>query len=185
MNRSSQQRQRGLIHNLILPSLVLVGLVLAGWSAIANKNQVGLNIGRSVDESREQLKKLSTALKWCQVVYPAGNNGQVYAPGAEKHVILPASPADGSWVSARTLVCPGLADRTLWAATGDFLPKPGLYLGDWQYRNDDTGVYLRISVDAAGNEYGRAVLRQMSLRLQDGQFALTDDGDTLQILYAP
>lgn len=179
------KRQKGLIHNLILPSLVLVGIVLAGWSAIANKNQVGVNIAASVDDSRAQIKKIETALKWCQVLYPAASNGQVYAPGAETHSVLPASPAAGGWMPVRNVVCPGVPTKTLWAATGDFLPKSGLYLGEWEYMNSDTGVFIRISVESPGNEYGRAVLRQISSRLHAGQFALTNNGDTLQILYAP
>lgn len=180
-----RKRQRGLIHNLILPSLVLTGIVLAGWSQMINKNQIGQNIARSVDESRAQLVKIQTALKWCQVVYPSGDNGKVYAPGAEAHSILPASPDGGGWVSVRQLVCPGAPSKTLWAATGDTLPLAGLYLGDWEYLNNDTGVYLRISVDTSGNEYGQAVLKQISTRLHPDQFQLVNGGDTLQILYAP
>lgn len=178
-------KQRGIIHNLILPSLVLVGIVLAGWSAMINKNQVGVNISRTVDDSREQLKKIETTLKWCQVVYPAGNNGFIYAPGAESHAVLPRSPDDGSWMPIRNVVCPGVASKNLWLATGDFLPKSGLYLGDWEYQNVDAGVFLRISVDVPGNVYGQAALKQVASRMQAGQFAILNGGDTLRITFAP
>ncbi len=180
-----QKKQRGLIHNLILPALVLTGIVLAGWSQMINKNQTGVNIARSVDDSRAQLKKIQTALNWCQVVYPSGNNGKTYAPGSESHAVLPASPDGGGWMPVRQLVCPGVPTKTLWAATGDMLPLSGLYLGDWEYLNNDSGVYLRISVESPGNEYGQAVLKQISTRLHPDQFKIVNGGDTLQVLYAP
>lgn len=172
-------KQKGFIHNIILPSLIIMGIVLAGWSAIANKNQVGLNIARSADEARGQIKKIEDVLKWCKVIYPGGNNGRTYAAGAEGHVVLPASPADGSWVSARNLDCPG-SGKNLWLASGEILTQPALYLTDWEYLNDSTGVYIRASADGAG-DYGKAVLKQISLRMHVAQYTFTNANATLSI----
>jgi len=169
---------------MILPSLVLMGIVLAGMSAITNKNQQGLIIAKSVDDARDQLKTLQNALKWCQVVYPAGDNQQTYAPGAESHVIFPASPS-GGWMPARNMVCPGIPSKTIWAAAGELLPKPGTYLGEWQYKNDSTGIYFKVAVTPTGNQNGKAVLTQISSRLQSGQFNLLAAGNELEILHAP
>lgn len=175
----TQHKQQGFIHNIILPALVVMGIVLAGWSAIANKNQIGLNIARSADEARGQIKKVEDVLKWCKVVYPGGNNGMTYSAGAEGHVVLPASPADGSWVLARNIVCPGV-NKNLWTASGEILTKPALYLTDWDYLNDSTGVYIRASAEGGG-EYGKAVLKQVSSRLHSSQYTLTNDDSTLSI----
>lgn len=174
--------QRGLIHHLILPSLILMGIVLAGWSQIVNQNQVGVSIGRSVDATRAQLAQIQRALNWCRVMYPAGDNGTGLHPN------LPASPADGSWMTLRDVVCPGEPDKTLWAATQEPLPMSGLYLQEWEYRNSAGGVYYRIRAEMhpgdgepTVNPYGQAVLSQVAARLHPSLRTLSED--SLEILF--
>lgn len=174
-----RSKQKGFLQNIILPALVLMGIILAGWNAIAQKNQVGLNIARSTDEARAQIKKIEDVLKWCKVVFPGGNNGRTYAAGAEIHVVFPSSPADGSWIPARNIDCPG-SGKNLWLASGEFLGQPPLYLTEWEYLNDSTGIYVRTSTENS-NAYGIAVLKQVSLRLHSSQYTFTNSNSALRI----
>lgn len=176
-------KQNGFVQNLVIPALILTGIVLAGWSQMLNRNQVGIAINKSVDASRDQLAQVQKVLSWCKVVYPAGNNGQTYPVGAEHHVALPASPADGSWMPLRNIRCPGDTSQTIWSAAREFLPMPGLYLSEWEYRNTGAGIFVRVTVDAPGSEYGRAVLDQLSRRIHADQKVFTNGGDSLEIMY--
>lgn len=176
-----RKNQAGFIQNLIIPSLILAGIVLAGWSMMANKNQTGVNIGRSVDESRATLTVAQNALNWCRAVYPAGNNGESFAVGSEHHTILPGS--GGAWVPLRNIKCPGDTSQTLWSASHTFLPLPGMYLAEWEYKNDDTGIYLRISTASAGDPYGRAVLSQIASRIHPEQRMTANGGDALDVVH--
>lgn len=176
-------KQQGFVQNLVLPALILTGIVLAGWSHMLNRNQVGISINKSVDTSREQLTQVQKVLNWCKVVYPAGNNGQTYATGAEHHVALPASPADGTWMPLRNIRCPGDTSQTLWSAAREFLPMPGLYLSEWEYKNSSAGIFVRLTVDSPGSEYGRAVLTQLAQRMHAEQKSFTNGGDSLEIMY--
>lgn len=169
--------QKGFIQNLILPSLILMGVVVMGWGQIMNQNQVGLNIARSADLAREQLAQVRSVLNWCRVMYPGGDNGMGH------HKNMPASPLDESWVSLRTITCPGnVAAGSIWAAAKANLSMPALYLAEWEYRVIAGGVYLRLSVASPGDSYGRSVLEQVARRLHASEKNLT--GDTLEIKFS-
>lgn len=171
------RRQAGFIHNLILPALILMGIVISNLGLMYLQNQQGVTIARSVDTTRGQLQQIQQALAWCRVMYPGANNGNAAVPSNKN---LPASPVDGSWVPVRNIQCPGDLTQTLWQASHDMLAMPGSFLNEWEYRNIVGGVYVRTSVQAAGDENGRAVLAQVATRLAPSQKNLT--GDTLEIL---
>lgn len=171
-------KQRGFLHNLVIPALMMMGIVLAGWGYMMNQNQVGQNVGRSVDNARTQLEKIQNVLNWCRVMYPNGNNG---LGGSQPS--MPGSPVDGSWVPARDITCPGAPAITVWLAAHDQLSMPGQFLGEWEYRYVPTGVgagvFLRVSTAVASDVNGRAVLTQVASRLHASQKNLS--GDTLVI----
>lgn len=169
--------QRGFLHNLVLSALVLMGVVLMGWGYMQNQNQAGVAIARSVDTTRAQMDQVQKVLGWCRVMYPAGDNGTGF------HKNLPGSPLDSSWVALRNVVCPGdTASGSIWLAAREQLGVPGQFLNEWEYRNVAAGVYLRTSVQSAGDPLALAVLAQVAARLPASQKNLT--GDTLEILFS-
>lgn len=172
----TRKTQQGFLQNLIIPALLLVGVVLMGWGQVFQAASNGQAVARSVDTARAQMDQIHKALDWCRVMYPAGDNGT----GVHKN--LPGSPLDGSWTPVRTIICPGASTMTLWAATRTQLGAPGVHLGEWEYKNIASGVYLRASVTVAGDPDARGVLSQLAARLPVAQKNLT--GDTLEILFS-
>lgn len=172
-----RNKQRGFIQNLILPSLILMGVVVMGWGYILNAGGTAKQITTSVDTAREQLVQLNSVINWCRVMYPGADNGLAH------HKNLPASPVDESWIPVRNAVCPGApAAGTVWQAAKETLTMPGRFLAEWEYRNVPTGVFFRLSVETAGDTNGQAVLEQVARRLHASQQTLT--GDTLEIRFS-
>lgn len=167
-------KQRGFIHNLILPSLILMSVAVMGWGYLMNRNQEGIRIAHAVDLARTQLVQIQGVLNWCRVMYPGANNGLAH------HKNMPASPVDGSWLQMRAAVCPGaVAAGSLWEAAHDQLAAPSNLVAEWEYRVTAAGVFLRLSVGSAGDPLGRAVLAQFASRIHAAQKTLA--GDTLEI----
>lgn len=167
-------KQYGFIHNLILPSLILMSVAVMGWGYLMNRNQEGIRIAQAVDLARTQMVQIQGVLNWCRVMYPGANNGLAH------HKNMPASPSDGSWIQMRAAVCPGaVAAGTLWEAAHDQLAAPSILLNEWEYQILATGVYLRLSVRTPGEPLGRAVLTQFASRIHAAQKTLA--GDTLVI----
>ena len=167
--------QSGFIHNLILPSLLLMGVVMAGISHMYGQSRTTQNIAASVDTARVQLEQIRAVLNLCYVVYPTGNNG--ITPAYRNY---PASPMDGSWTSMRDAECPGDPGRTVWLTARETLTTPGMYISGWEYQNTAAGVKVRVSAAAAGDTRGQAVLSQIASRIDSSQKTVT--ADTVEIL---
>ncbi|GBG14616.1 succinyl-diaminopimelate desuccinylase [Novimethylophilus kurashikiensis] len=169
------KKQRGFLHHLILPTLILISVVVSSMGLLYTQNQQGITIARSVDTTREQMTQIRNVLNWCRVMYPASNNGS----GLGKNLNLPSSPGNSSWVQFRNIQCPGDTSQSLLMAAHDMLSVPGSFLNEWEYRNTASGVFIRTSVQTAGDPNGQAVLAQVATRLPASQKNLT--GDTLEI----
>lgn len=153
------QHQRGFIQNLILPSLVLLGIVIGSLNYLLDTNQRGRAISENAQKARNHISVVRDALTVCRVTWPAGDNG------TGVNVNYPATPGGGEWGPIENLVCPG-SGTNLWVATNYMLSQYAADVDPWQYQNTTNGIKIRI---ASKNQDGDFILKQVAQRLSAGE----------------
>ncbi len=164
--------QSGFLHNLLVPTLLIFGVMLAALSQINNTNVKGQAIAASVDTTRMQLTQIRQALTLCRTIYPSGDNLTGFNP------VYPKTTG-GTWESVRVVKCPvdntGTNEINLWLVAKGQMTNQGAFLLDWEYKNDAGGVKVRLRTEVAGDQYGNAVLSQVASRLHVDEKTLNAD----------
>lgn len=160
---ASRHSQFGFIHNLILPSLAILGIVVVGIGAVMDRNQRGISIAESTTRARDQLTTIRDALTLCRVTWPGGNNGTGF------NVNYPATPGAGTWGDVSAIICPG-PSANLWTALNISLPPAPNWVSGWQYQNSASGILLKIDALQQDGEY---VLAQVAQRIPATEKTLT------------
>jgi hypothetical protein len=167
-----RNKEGGFIHNLVLGSLVLIGVLAVAAGYLMDRNQRGLSIAESTRIAREQIPIIRDALMACFVTWPAGNNG------TGNHPPYPATPGVGAWGSINDLVCPG-AGTSLWTAIRYNVPNAPVYMAQWQYQNVASGIYIKLE---AASPDGNAVVQQVATRIPASEKTVTASSLTIQLM---
>lgn len=166
------KNQFGFIQNIILGSLILLGVAVMGLNVLSERNQRGLSIAESTKTARAQLEIIRDALSACRVTWPAGNNGTGF------HVMYPATPGVGSWGDVNALVCPG-AGSNIWTAIKYSPPVAPRAVSAWQYQNTASGIFVKIE---SSEDDGNGVIAQVALRIPAAEKTVTSSSLIIKLM---
>lgn len=167
-------RQSGFAVGYLMASLSLLGILSVATVGMTRNSQAFKMEEQHTATLVSQLEQIRTALIWCGVVYPAGNNGTGFNI---------KYPAGSTAVNAAALTCPGDpgANKNIFQGRkGGYLDPVPNGFGAWQYINDANGI--RLSIASNGSSSSSRLLSKLSARYTSASFSSVTNTMTFVIL---
>lgn len=166
------QKRRGFILGVVVWALAVLSAIMVGYSIIP-KHAKSLYATDTTPIVYNAVIATKSKILTCYMLYPSGDNGTGF------NIPFPAATTE---TDISLLTCPGdpSANQNLWTGNnGVFIPKlPNGFTGP-VYKNDASGIYIKISCD--GTTERLDVMQKVAAKFDPSEASLVGNDLTVWI----